>query len=110
MAWVNVSDECKDLIERMIVVDPLKRISIEGVLGHPWITKNSHNEEPLSPVVNAQLEKVHNKYRRKMAGAGKAALAAMMMAAAAAKRRSDADIEEMQTISDREVDIGVVKA
>ena len=32
----------KDLVSKMLHVDPTKRITAEGVLNHPWI-KNRHN-------------------------------------------------------------------
>ena len=33
----TVSDEVKDLVRRMLVLDPSKRISIPGMLNHPWV-------------------------------------------------------------------------
>jgi calcium/calmodulin-dependent protein kinase I len=36
--WDNVSDSAKDLIQKLLVVDPVKRYSAEQVLEHPWIT------------------------------------------------------------------------
>lgn len=33
----TVSDEVKDLVRRMLVLDPAKRISIPGMLNHPWV-------------------------------------------------------------------------
>jgi len=32
----QVSDECKDLLQRMLTTDPGIRMSIRGVMGHPW--------------------------------------------------------------------------
>eukprot|EP00798_Chlamydomonas_sp_ICE-L_P021102 gene21102-27990_t len=37
---IKVSDACKDLFSRILVSDPLKRISIEEIYRHPWYTKN----------------------------------------------------------------------
>jgi serine/threonine protein kinase len=34
--WNQVSDEAKDLIAKMLVFDPSKRISAAEVLAHPW--------------------------------------------------------------------------
>lgn len=31
-----VSDECKDLIRKILCTDPTKRLSIEGIRAHPW--------------------------------------------------------------------------
>lgn len=33
----NVSEECLDIMLRMLSKDPSKRISIEEILEHPWI-------------------------------------------------------------------------
>ena len=36
--WDSVGDPALDLIDRMLTVDPDKRISIDGCLEHPWTT------------------------------------------------------------------------
>ncbi|KAG8596924.1 hypothetical protein GDO81_002106 [Engystomops pustulosus] len=36
-AWVNVSHEALDLIKKMLVVDPEKRLTIQQALEHPWL-------------------------------------------------------------------------
>jgi len=35
--WEGVSEEAKDLIRKMLIVDPAKRITAEEILKHPWI-------------------------------------------------------------------------
>ena len=35
----NISNECKDIIMRMITVNKKKRITAEQMLSHPWLTK-----------------------------------------------------------------------
>ena len=35
--WDNVSEGAKDLIRRLLVVDPARRLSAAGVLKHPWL-------------------------------------------------------------------------
>jgi serine/threonine protein kinase len=37
-AWKDISKEAKDLIERLLVVDPEKRITPNEIRSHPWIT------------------------------------------------------------------------
>ena len=36
--WDGVSDEAKDLVSKVLVVDPAKRYSAQQCLDHPWIT------------------------------------------------------------------------
>lgn len=36
-AWSHVSDEAKDLINKVLVVDPTKRISADELATHPWM-------------------------------------------------------------------------
>ena len=35
--WKGISAEAKDLINKLIVVDPSKRLTVEQALRHPWI-------------------------------------------------------------------------
>jgi calcium-dependent protein kinase len=36
----NISEQAKDLISKLLIYDPEKRISAEEALQHPWITDN----------------------------------------------------------------------
>jgi calcium-dependent protein kinase len=38
--WEGITELCKDLINRMLVVDPTQRLTMEAVLSHPWLTTN----------------------------------------------------------------------
>jgi len=42
--WENTSNEAKDLIRKLLVVDPNKRISAEEAFKHPWIEKFSSKD------------------------------------------------------------------
>ena len=35
--WDGVSDEAKDLVSKMLIVDPIKRFTAQQSLDHPWI-------------------------------------------------------------------------
>lgn len=35
--WEGVSEEAKDLVRKMLIVDPEKRIKCEEILAHPWL-------------------------------------------------------------------------
>ena len=39
--WADVSDQGLDLIERILVVDPAERATIDQILSHPWILENT---------------------------------------------------------------------
>lgn len=54
--WNNVSDEAKDLIRKMLVVDPSKRWSASECLKHPWITGEAHNETHMQHMGESQVD------------------------------------------------------
>jgi serine/threonine protein kinase len=57
-AWHGISDLAKDLIKRLIVVDPLKRYGTEELLAHPWITQNVIvPRTPIAPAIDTNLLK-----------------------------------------------------
>ncbi|CAG9467583.1 unnamed protein product [Pedinophyceae sp. YPF-701] len=39
-SYASVTPECKDLIKRIFVADPTKRITMDGILDHPWFQKD----------------------------------------------------------------------
>ncbi|EPY32090.1 serine/threonine-protein kinase Chk2 [Strigomonas culicis] len=39
----NLSDECKDLIQQMLMIDPRERIDLPGIVAHRWLTGCSMN-------------------------------------------------------------------
>ncbi|KAJ8923295.1 hypothetical protein NQ315_001853 [Exocentrus adspersus] len=39
--WYDVSAEAKDLVQKMLVLDPKRRITVDGILNHPWISKDN---------------------------------------------------------------------
>ncbi|XP_011865361.1 PREDICTED: aurora kinase C-like [Vollenhovia emeryi] len=40
-----VSEDARDLISKLIVIDPEKRLNMDGVLKHPWIVKNRKKDK-----------------------------------------------------------------
>ena len=61
--WQNISAEAKDLISKLLVTDPEKRLHGQEILAHPWITgqvANTANEtEDLK--ISANMRKWHQK-------------------------------------------------
>lgn len=44
--WDNVSDEAKDLVRRLIVVEPSQRLTVSEALNHPWIQMEAQQQAP----------------------------------------------------------------
>lgn len=40
-----VSEGARDLISKLIIIDPEKRLDMDGVLAHPWIVKNHKTDK-----------------------------------------------------------------
>uniref|UniRef100_A0A0N5B4S4 Protein kinase domain-containing protein n=1 Tax=Strongyloides papillosus TaxID=174720 RepID=A0A0N5B4S4_STREA len=55
--WRNISDEAKDLISHLLVRNARYRYSIDDVLNHPWITKQSPNIPLITP---SNLERIES--------------------------------------------------
>lgn len=55
--WRNISDEAKDLICHLLVRNARHRYSIDDVLNHPWITKQSPNIPLITP---SNLERIES--------------------------------------------------
>lgn len=36
-SWDDISEEAKDLLTKMLVVDPEERITVREILKHPWL-------------------------------------------------------------------------
>lgn len=53
--WEGVSEEAKDLIRKMLVVDPAKRITADEVLKHPWLTNLDDEEIVTESETTAEL-------------------------------------------------------
>lgn len=50
--WSNVSEMAKDLIRKLLVVDPTKRLSIEEVLAHEWIKGELPQAKDITPALS----------------------------------------------------------
>jgi len=46
--WNTISDSAKDLISKLLVVDPAKRLTAEQALAHPWINRPITAGPPLT--------------------------------------------------------------
>ena len=60
--WAHVSEEAKDLIDNLLMVDPAARFTATQALQHPWL-QGAAKDTPLS--VSEQLQKTTNQAKRK---------------------------------------------
>jgi len=65
--WSGVSDSAKDLINKLLVVDPKKRLTAEQALQHPWIAGTTANPEPLQNEVIVKIKRFNARRKFKMA-------------------------------------------
>ncbi|KAK3017801.1 hypothetical protein RJ639_004414 [Escallonia herrerae] len=55
--WPNISDSAKDLVKKMLVRDPKKRLSAHEVLCHPWVQMEGvAPDKPLDSAVLTRLK------------------------------------------------------
>lgn len=56
--WPSVSDAAKDLIQKMLTLDPAERISIEDIVTHPWLQQQG--VAPSRPLGTLVLDRLRN--------------------------------------------------
>lgn len=44
--WDEISDDAKDLVSKMLIIDPKKRITIEQLWKHPWLKHHVKDKSP----------------------------------------------------------------
>ena len=52
---VEISEESKDLIKKLLVLNPQYRLSIPEVLAHPWVKEDEDDEEDESEADESDL-------------------------------------------------------
>lgn len=50
--WQSISEKAKDLVRKLLTVDPDQRISAKDALNHPWIKVEEEKPQTLQTVVN----------------------------------------------------------
>lgn len=58
--WKNVTEEAKDLIRKMLVKDPVRRVSIHEVFLHPWIQNHLNGKVLDGPLAKQVLKNLSN--------------------------------------------------
>ena len=61
--WDTISDSAKDLIKKLLIVQPEKRLSTDEILNHPWLTQANDSQKTLSFKEDYQKYKKMNKLK-----------------------------------------------
>ena len=82
--WSSISTDAKDLVTKMLIVDPQERITAAQVVEHPWIVRNvtikgkpqptARNVRPIAGLQEKLRPLVAERARRKFKAAGKAVM------------------------------------
>ncbi|XP_059690168.1 calcium/calmodulin-dependent protein kinase type IV [Gavia stellata] len=86
--WDDVSLNAKDLVKKLIVLDPKKRLSTLQALQHPWVTGKAAN---FAHMDNAQKKLQEFNARRKLKAAVKAVVASTRLGSASGHSAHDSN-------------------
>jgi len=56
--WEDISDDAKDLVRKMLIVDPSKRITTDEILSHPWLQLDDEIDNQLDNQLDSKLDGV----------------------------------------------------
>ena len=89
--WSDVSEEAKDLVRRMLVVDPSKRITAGDILKHPWLLPLNAQELPPEVVLdpNSKIAKSMIRPIPKQIGSGSSLGSLRVLSGHVQARRSE---------------------
>eukprot|EP01047_Picozoa_sp_COSAG01_P030232 COSAG01_NODE_2102_length_8419_cov_42.585216_6_plen_388_part_00 len=71
--WGHMADEVKDLIRKILVPDPKRRLTVRQILAHPWFTQGVPE---VGDCLESAKQRLEFNPRRKLKGAGLAVKAA----------------------------------
>ncbi|XP_050534341.1 peripheral plasma membrane protein CASK isoform X6 [Daktulosphaira vitifoliae] len=71
--WKPISEAAKDLVCKMLCLDPKKRVTIQDVLNHRWLRERDKNAPKIHLVETVEQLKIYNS-RRRLRGAVMAAV------------------------------------
>ncbi|XP_032297101.1 calcium/calmodulin-dependent protein kinase type IV isoform X3 [Coturnix japonica] len=86
--WDDVSLNAKDLVKKLIVLDPKKRLTTLQALQHPWVTGKAAN---FAHMDNAQKKLQEFNARRKLKAAVKAVVASTRLGSASTHSTHDSN-------------------
>jgi serine/threonine protein kinase len=62
--WTKISPDAKDLVTKMLTLDPAKRATPDMVLSHPWISSGQASSAPLDNSKRLQMLQAKAKLRK----------------------------------------------
>ena len=65
--WDDISELAKDLISKLLQVDPSARLDADGIMAHPWIKGEGTPREEMPQVLN-NIRRFNARRRLKKAG------------------------------------------
>ena len=65
--WDDVSELAKDLVKKLLVVNPAQRLDADGIMSHPWIKGDDTPRDDM-PSVLANIRRYNARRRLKKAG------------------------------------------
>eukprot|EP00744_Colponema_vietnamica_P001930 GILI01003122.1.p1 GENE.GILI01003122.1~~GILI01003122.1.p1 ORF type:complete len:325 (+),score=117.91 GILI01003122.1:112-1086(+) len=83
--WDNISEAAKDLVRKLLVVDPARRLNADEILAHPWIKGEETPRDHLPNVTNRMKDfQAKKKFKQ-------AALLALAVSSMSHRRDHDAE-------------------
>jgi len=67
--WGHISEEAKDLIRKMLTLDPDARLTAKQALNHPWVHQHDDELSLRNLLINSESLKHFNRHRRLKAAA-----------------------------------------
>ncbi|KAL6465147.1 hypothetical protein MHYP_G00252800 [Metynnis hypsauchen] len=94
--WQSVSSNAKDLVKKLLVVDPAKRLSISKALEHPWLKDEKMRETAHRLMYPAQPTETTGTSQPTQASARAAERPVRTQPARASKRKAEEPAEEAE--------------
>lgn len=65
--WDDISELAKDLVTKLLVVNPAQRLDADGIMAHPWVRGEGTPREEM-PQVLTNMRRFNARRRLKKAG------------------------------------------